>query len=211
MVRVYLDVETYRPRKEDAFINEKVIAIGVLEDWTPYRESSLQPSPSSIEYRVIAEWRLGSEREIIFELYSYLYRLISMVKRKEVKFLEIVGFNILRFDIPLLIQKGLVYGIGGIDQLNKLWHDTHTRDLFQATLPLRNMLFKGHSLEGIAEKARECGLNVPEPYGKGENIARWYEDGKYDEIERHLRRDLEVVRALDLQMGKLLRCYYSVS
>jgi hypothetical protein len=36
MVRLYLDVETYRKRKEDAFVDEKVIDIGVIEDWTPY-------------------------------------------------------------------------------------------------------------------------------------------------------------------------------
>lgn len=35
-MRLYLDIETYRPRKEDAFIGEKIIAIGLLEDRTPY-------------------------------------------------------------------------------------------------------------------------------------------------------------------------------
>jgi len=41
---------------------------------------------------------------------------------------NIVGFNfnILRFDIPLLIQKGVEYGVGGLAELNKLWHDTYT-------------------------------------------------------------------------------------
>jgi len=31
-VRLYIDVETYRQRKEDAFTWEKVVAIGVIED-----------------------------------------------------------------------------------------------------------------------------------------------------------------------------------
>jgi len=36
MLRLYLDVETYRLRKDEAFVNEVVIAIGVIEDSTPY-------------------------------------------------------------------------------------------------------------------------------------------------------------------------------
>jgi len=30
MVRLYLDVETYRPNNEDVFVNEKIIAIVCL-------------------------------------------------------------------------------------------------------------------------------------------------------------------------------------
>ena len=41
MTRLYLDIETYRRNRYDAFINERIIAISVLEDWTPYSEDSL--------------------------------------------------------------------------------------------------------------------------------------------------------------------------
>ncbi len=39
MVRLYLDIETFR---KEVFANERVIAIGVLEDRTPYQEASLR-------------------------------------------------------------------------------------------------------------------------------------------------------------------------
>lgn len=59
-MRIYLDIETYRPEVKKAFIYEKVISIGVLKDWTPYDPSSLN---QSIEPSLFTEWELGSEGE----------------------------------------------------------------------------------------------------------------------------------------------------
>jgi len=69
MVRIYLDIETYRPKKEDAFIHEKVIAIGILEDWTPYSPNSLN---EPIEPQLFTEWELGSEKIVVEDFYKYL-------------------------------------------------------------------------------------------------------------------------------------------
>ena len=46
---------------------------------------------------------------MIRRFYEYINDLIA-----ESKFLVIIGFNILRFDIPLLIQKGVEYGVGSL-------------------------------------------------------------------------------------------------
>ncbi len=116
----------------------------------------------------------------------------------------------MRFDVPLLIQKGAEYGIKSIGELNKLWHNTYTIDLFEVTLPLRHMRFRGHNLGNLVKKAKSCGLNVPEPYGAGKDVTRLYKERKYEEIEKHLRRDLEITRAIDLQMKKLVKLYCSL-
>lgn len=55
MLRLYLDVETYRPRKGEAFVNEVVIAIGVIEDSTPY----------SPEYA-----KVWSEPDVVFKFFT---------------------------------------------------------------------------------------------------------------------------------------------
>lgn len=47
MTRLYLDLETYRKSKYGTFVNERIIAIGVLEDWTPYSEDSLSITPEA--------------------------------------------------------------------------------------------------------------------------------------------------------------------
>ena len=62
MVRFYLDLETYRPRKEDAFINERIISAGIILDETPYHENSLD---KNIKQILLNEWDGLTERNIV--------------------------------------------------------------------------------------------------------------------------------------------------
>lgn len=41
MVRIYLDLETHSPRKQDAFVDERIISSRLLIDETPYKKDSL--------------------------------------------------------------------------------------------------------------------------------------------------------------------------
>lgn len=190
MVKLYFDVETYRPQGRGAFTEEKVIAIGVLEE---------QPSDEEASFKLFTEWKTGSEKAAVGEFYRYLKALTGNDT------VIVVGYNILRFDIPLLVQKGVEHGVGSLPELNKLWYNTYVIDLLQVTLPLNHMRFKGHSLEELSEKARSIALDIPEPYGKGADVAEWYEEGKYDEIEEHLKRDLGIIRAIDTYLVALIR------
>ena len=202
-MRLYLDVETYRPGEEDAFTREKIIAIGVLEDWTPYTpESSEIWSEPSVKSRYFTEWELGKESNIVSRFYGYLKRLILDWRYGRINFLDVVGFNVLRFDIPLLIQKGVEHGIGSLAELNKLWHDTHTIDYFQTTLPFHGMRFKNLNIEALAERARDRGIDVPKLFGSGKDVKVWYENEEYDKIIKHLELDLTVIRVIDLNHGQ---------
>ena len=203
-MRLYFDVETYRPKKEDAFIQEKIIAIGILEDWTPYiPESSEIWDEPSVKFRYFTEWELGEELNIVSRFYDYLKKLIQDWKNKRIDFLNVIGFNILRFDIPLLIQKGIEYNIGSPAELNELWHNTFTIDYFQTTLPFHNMRFKKLSIEYLAEKARGNGIDVPEPFGSGGNVKDWYDNREYNRIIRHLETDLKIMRVIDLNYRRI--------
>jgi hypothetical protein len=186
MVRLYFDIETYR---KEAFKDENIIAIGTIEDWTPNKKESLE---NDGELRIFSEWNLGSEKEIIREFYSYVFDLKSTAN-----FLIVVGFGILRFDIPLLIQKGVRYGYS-FPQLNAFWYDAYTIDFFQAMLPANNFMFRGNSLENLVKEAAKAGEKITELYGSGEDVKRWYEEKKYKEIEKHLKVDLKAIREVDL-------------
>jgi len=131
MVKLYFDVETYRPQDRGAFTEEKIIAIGVLEERAPDEEAS---------FKLFTEWEAGSEKAAVGEFYRYLKALTGNDT------VIVVGYNILRFDIPLLVQKGVEHGVGSLPELNKLWYNTYAIDLFQVTLPLNDMRFYGHSL-----------------------------------------------------------------
>lgn len=56
-----MDLETYRPKQEDVFVNEKIICGGLLIDETPYEEESLS---TDIEPILIKEWDGLDEHEI---------------------------------------------------------------------------------------------------------------------------------------------------
>jgi len=198
-MRLYLDMETYR--EKDAFIDEKIIAIGIIEDWTSYNYSNV--NNVQIKQQCFAEWVYGNENKIICNFYKKLKELKNNQQKKN-RSLEVIGFNILRFDIPLLIQKGFKLGLGEIDELNKLWHETFVRDYFQICLPLNNMMFKGLKLKQLVERLKGKGINIPEPYGSGGAIAELYKNKKYDEIIKHLYSDLHIIRTIDLNYKTLM-------
>jgi hypothetical protein len=205
LLRLYLDVETYRPRKEDTFINEEVIAIGVIEDWTRYDPESTSirckegetPGVGCV-LRFFTIWRNNNdEGELVRSFYKYF-----MEVRNRADFIVVVGFNVLRYDIPLLIQKGFEHEVDSLERLNALWHDTFVIDYLQTTLPFNRMKFKDLRLERMVELARKACLNAEELHGSGEDVVRWYAEGRYDDIIEHLRRDLEAVRVIDLNFRK---------
>jgi hypothetical protein len=213
LLRLYLDVETYRPRKEDAFINEEVIAIGVIEDWTRYDPESTsikceesEASGVGCVLRFFMIWgNNNDEGELVRSFYKYFMKVIMEVKNRagiRKNRIIVVGFNVLRYDIPLLIQKGFEHKVDSLDRLNALWHDTFVIDYLQTTLPFNRMKFKDLRLERMVELARKASLNVEELHGSGEDVVKWYVEGHYDDIIEHLRRDLETVRVIDLNFRK---------
>ena len=203
-MRLYIDVETYRPDKDKAFTGEKIIVIGVIEDRTPYDQSSASIwDPPPVKTLYFKEWELGGEREVVIEFYNYLRGLVDELGNRK-SFIVVNGFNILRYDIPLLIQKGVEYGIGSLGELNALWHNTLTVDYMQVFLCANGMRFRGLKLQHLARIAKEKGIAVPTPHGSGEDVRKWYEDGKFDDIIRHIEADLRILRMIDLNHKKLL-------
>lgn len=204
-MRLYLDVETYRPRKEGAFVDEKVIAIGVVEDWTKYNPESASikcekngPSGTGCVIRFFTSWENDNdEGALVRRFYEYFIEI-----NNKNNLVITIGFNILRYDIPLLIQKGFEYRVESLDRLNVLWHNTFVVDYFQTTLPFNVMKFKGLNLEKMVMWAREAGLSLEELYGNGEDVVRWYIEGRYGDVIEHLRRDLEAIRTIDLNFRK---------
>ena len=204
-MRIYLDIETYRRTREDAFTNEKVIAIGFIEDRTPYEPSSANKwsEDEGVKFHYLTEWELGGEQTVIHEFYKHLEKFIEERERGEINYIVIVGFNILRFDIPLLIQKGVEYKVDTHAKLNQLWYSAHTIDYLQASLPFHGMRFKGLKLEYLAKKAKEKNIVIPEPFESGEKVVEWYEKEEYLRIIEHLETDLKIIRVVDLNYKRI--------
>jgi len=197
LVRLYLDLETYRPRKEGSFVEERLISSGLLIDETPYQEDSLK---ESIDPILISEWNGLNECEIVRQVHDQVKQ--AMMSHK---FTVICGFNILRFDIPLLICRCVQYQLSTHDMVAKMWNDCFTIDYFQQLLVANKNFFKGLTLEKIVEVSKKIGLKPP-AYSttNGSGVKEAFDQGKHKEIEKHLKQDLLIVRWLDLYGAKRL-------
>jgi hypothetical protein len=196
MVRLYLDLETLRPKKERAFVEERVIASGMLIDETPNYESSLKVS---VEPILATEWSGLDECGIVAKVQSQVKDSLSSHR-----FTVVVGFNISRFDILLLICRCVQNSLGQLDEVAKMWHDTFTIDYFQQLLVANNNSFKGFSLHRVLEVSERLGLNPPPHSPDGGAVKEHYDRREYAEIEEHLKQDLIAVRWLDLFGAKRL-------
>ncbi|MEM2293290.1 MAG: hypothetical protein QXX41_08440 [Nitrososphaerota archaeon] len=191
--RMQLDVETYRPGGE-GFTGEEIILIGVLED-EPEEYIFFE------NFKKTKGERIAGERDMLVNFYSYLkdLRRQSMV--------EIVGFNILRYDVPLLIAKALKYGVvkevfgeemGGAHEaefISRYWHDICIVDIMQTLLPFNNMIFKGLKLGNVVTALREWGCETAlKDSVEGRLIAELFENGEYDKVREKNKKDLEAIR-----------------
>jgi len=190
MVRLYIDLETYRPNVDEAFINERIISAGIIVDRTSYHERSLK---RDVEPTLYSEWDGLDEKAIVSEVERTIRMTCS-----EHRFTTVVGFNILRFDVPLLVAKSGRASQSGLEYISKMWHDCFAIDLMQQLLVANWNSFKGAGLSNVVSTAIRLGLNPPDYTTSGAMVKDLYEGGDYEGIETHLRQDLRIIRWLDL-------------
>jgi len=196
MVRLYIDLETYRPRREDAFIDERIISAGILLDNTPYHDSSLH---DEIEPILFNEWDDHTERQIVSEVEKLIKDTVNRYR-----FTVVCGYNILRFDIPLIVCKSIQDAPSNSNRLSKMWYDCFIIDFMQQILLMNGNYFRGTGLGNVVSVSKQIGLNPPNYTSSGASIKGLYDEGNYKEIEGHLVQDLNIIRWLDLYGSRRL-------
>lgn len=190
MVRIYLDLETYRPSPEGAFVDEKIVLCGLLLDNAPHHENYLNQKPQQI---LLSEWDGLNESQIVAKIQDIIKEAIA-----NNKFNEVMGFGILRFDIPLLTCRSVQYSLSTLNEAAKMWHDCLSIDYAQQLLAANGNGFKGATLDNIIAVAQKLNLNPPPHTGAGHTMRELYPQKRYAEIEQHLKEDLDAIRWLDL-------------
>jgi DNA polymerase elongation subunit (family B) len=182
MVIVYLDIETYS-EKEELVIepSTKVILIHLKEIF----------DKENIKSFIFKEWE-SSEKDILEQFFKHFQSLHD--KERTV---WCVGFNILRFDIPLLIYKLSHYQIESLPNLFEIFRKTYVVDLRQCLLPFSDFRFKELSAEKIAEK-----LGIRKPEYRNKEIMEFYEKGEMERIIEHSESDLNFIQDLYWVMKK---------
>ena len=168
MTRIFFDIETYNPdsTRRPKF-NEKVITVAFKTDTS--------------DIIILKEWEIG-EREV-------LRRFIEEINRTY--WPNLVGHNILRFDIPVLIYRSFENGLGSLNELSTIFIDSFPIDTIQCLLPSNNLYFKGL---GLNDCARKLGIEIKGCSGR--DIAQHYEQGNYDEIILHNTEDVLIAEKL---------------
>jgi hypothetical protein len=160
MTRLFLDVETYSPGPKPTY-DDRIIAIAYKPEGGPVT--------------VLKEWE-SDEKQI-------LTRFLEEIKR--IDRLNIIGHNILRFDLPLIINRASAHGIASTGDLMRLLLDPYPIDTIQTQLPANNFYFKGLGLAECAKRIDAETRTCP-----GAEIKTRYEQSDYTAITEHITEDV---------------------
>jgi len=126
LVRLYLDLETYRPRDKGSFVDERIISSGFLIDETPYQEDSLCEDIKPI---LIKEWDGLDERAIVIKAQDYVKEMLESYRFAVLKVMNFPHLLILdeptdavdSENIPLLLD----YIAKSTSEINQVILATH--------------------------------------------------------------------------------------
>ena len=177
MSRIFFDIETYSPHDDGPRLDDKIISI------------AFKTEDSGIT--VVKEWELG-EKEVISQFLQYVEGFLKP---------NLVGHNILRFDIPVIVCRSFETGLGKLGEIFVVFREPYVIDLLQCLLPSNNLYFRGLGLQNCAERLGMKVSGCP-----SSQIMEHYEKGVYDEIVDHNMEDVLIIEKL---YNHLLRCSFS--
>ena len=134
MTILYLDIEIFSENYE----SEKEFDLNEIT-----KIISIQYKKENGELVILKEWTSG-EREILQQFYDDIRKM-----RERDKWITVVGHNLLRFDIPLLIQRMTHHHIDSLGNLNNFFHNIIVVDSMQCLLPFNDFRFKGLGVEDL--------------------------------------------------------------
>lgn len=129
----------------------------------------------------LLEWK-SSEKMILQEFYD----VISLQKGRKDDPLNIIGFNIVNFDLPFLYQRSnqlkIENSFNGHDQLwlYKYFHGPTIHDILQLHLPLNNW-----SRYGLNHNAIAKAYDLPTKDQRGDVNTEYYYNKEYDRILKY--------------------------
>lgn len=167
MVQIFFDIETYSPDDSGPRLCDKVISIAY--------------KVGDSDVVVLKEWELG-EKEV-------LNRFLDVIQSQDRP--NIIGHNILRFDIPVIVCRSVENGLGRLEEIYSVFRDTYGIDLIQCLLPSNRMYFSGLGLTACAKR-----LGISLAGENGSSIQKLYERGEYDKIVHHNVEDVLVTERL---------------
>ena len=172
MVLAYLDIETYSPEKEPRF-EDRVILIGLK---------------IKKDVMLLKEWE-SSEKNILSQFYNFLK------DRVEKETVTLIGWNLVRFDIPFLTYRIWKRNIDSLVNIFEVFRKTYWRDLRQCLLPFNEYRFRGLSEDEIAKK-----FGIKPPTYSNKEISYFYKNRMFGKIEEHIISEFKFLSDLSWKM-----------
>jgi len=180
---LFFDIETksfkgakdaLNPHMPDAGVI--VIAYKYYPGFTPSRHS---------ESENLTAWNDNDEKDILMNFYGKLTSLSS-----KDKYLKLVGFNILNFDLPYLYSRMFHHSVASAEEL----YETLIRRPYRLDLAQVGAIFspfsRKHGEFGIGgQKDLNKYFNIPLKSRSGSEINHLYHKGKYEEILKYEREE----------------------
>lgn len=178
MTKIFFDIETYSPNvSQRPKFNEKIITIAFKTETS--------------DVTVLKEWE-SSERTII-------ERFLNVIKNSDRP--NLIGHNILRFDIPVLISRSIENHLGTLEELMTLFLESYPIDTIQCLLPANKLYFSGL---GLRNCAKYLGIDITTC--PSTEIKTHYEQGNYEAIIHH---NIEDVLTTEKIHNHLLSCSFN--
>ena len=166
MTRLFLDVETYSLGPKPTY-DDRIIAIAYKQEGGPIT--------------VLKEWE-SDERQILNQFLEQMQQIDRP---------SIIGHNILRFDLPVVVNRASLHNLAATEDLMHLLLDSYPIDTLQAQLPANNFYFKGLSLAECAKRIDAETRTCP-----GAEIKTRYEQSDYTAIVEHVTEDVILTEKL---------------
>ena len=186
MVKIFFDIERYKKNREMSFLSERIIAIGYVAVRNLNRLlNKIEEYP---RISLLTEWKEGNEKTVISKFYN-LIKKQSLSTR-----VELIGFGILKFDIPILIQRIVELGLATLPEANKsFFSDCIIFDLHPIAILLNQLTYKGSGLDKMVDKLPFEDKKMPKvvSYEDGGIVHGLYENKDYNRIEEHLKEDVK--------------------
>ena len=211
---VVLDIET---TATDAALalepDESWLTAGIRDNFKPetvekYRADNLAKWPAELARRASLDWRLGRIVAVGIRLYDAEQFCICDAM-EETALLEaawgilapikgpLVGFNIRNFDLPWLLGRTAANSLKAQRSWDaRRYGGGNVIDWMDILSNYGSFSGSGWSLSRYAEW-----FQLGEPYGAGADVAGWWANQQYEEIQKHCMADLEITYAMHQQFA----------
>ncbi|MCK4729799.1 MAG: hypothetical protein KAT28_00625 [Candidatus Aenigmarchaeota archaeon] len=193
MGHLFLDIETYSSQSNphsslNPYLSESkilVIAYNYYPNFKPPIKEELK-SPVFLK-----EWK-SDEKTILTEFYKFLKKI-----ENEDNYVKIIGFNILKFDLPYLFGRMKILNIASDLELYNLLFRPFSIDLFQLSPIISDKNKKHEQLWGINHKESCKFFKLQIKEGNGLECSQFYDDKEFNKIMKYCTEEFNFEQLLD--------------